>query len=148
MDRSGLVAAALGTRRKYLWLALGVVGLALWLGVGLAKADGYWNVWQGNLPGSSGNRAVHSVCDCGDGYEWWVRLSWNDSHTMNFSWIGNDGAWHNKDALIYGQEYTEYYDRLYGYYYFLVSSGVAQGGCENPSGMATVYTNCRNATTY
>jgi hypothetical protein len=116
------------------------------MGVAQARADSYWNVWQGNLPDSNGHRAKYTVCSCGMNppQEWFIRLSWNDTHYMNFVEIGNNGTWTTKDALIYGTQETEYYDRLYSYYADDVTSGVAQAGCENPSGLAAVYTNCRN----
>jgi hypothetical protein len=111
-----------------------------------AWADGYWNVWQGNLPGSDGQRAKHSAYGSGT---WHIRLSWTtDTHDMNFSWISNNGSWYNVSAEGAGAEYSpgSYFDRKISYDNSLFSVGVAQGGCENPSGGYTVYTNCRNAT--
>jgi hypothetical protein len=115
---------------------------------GTAWAAGYWNVWQGNLPGSDGQRAQHSAY--GGSGVWKIRLSWDSSsnHDMNFSWISNNGSWYNVSAEGAGLEYSppSFYDRKISYDDSLFSVGVAQAGCENPAGDSTVYTNCRNAT--
>lgn len=69
---------------------------------------------------------------------------------MNFSLIANNGSWSNYSAEIHGIEYMPgtYYDRITPYNANALQSGVAQAGCQNPSGLSTVWTNCRNAATY
>jgi len=118
-----------------------------------AWASGYWNVWQGNLPGSDGMRAQHTLYGgCGYvGCGWVLRLSWTSgTHDMNFSLIANNGSWSNYSAETYGAEYTNgsYYDRVWPYSYNAVPTNVAKAGCENPAGKSTVFTNCRNADTF
>jgi hypothetical protein len=113
-----------------------------------AWASGYWNVWQANLPNPNGVRSAHTVYGGGPGGAWQIRLSWTSgTHDMNFSWIANNGSWTNLSAFMVGGEYApgSTYDRWAGYTPNFVTSGVAQAGCQNPSGLSTVFTNCRNA---
>ncbi|HEY5694165.1 MAG TPA: hypothetical protein VIR14_06620 [Gaiellaceae bacterium] len=68
-------------------------------------------------------------------------MSWTSgTHDMNFVVIDNGGSWHIFDAFADGFYWTpgSTYDR----YIYYTGSG---GGCENPTGLSTVYVNCRNA---
>ena len=146
MPRVGHVPAALTTRGRLLWMLVVLGAVSLSLGVGLARASGYWNVWQGNLPGADGQRAKYSVCNCQNApIEFYVRLSWTSTHSMNFSWILADGSWTNLDAITYSGALSGNHDRVYGYYGSdFGHGGAVQGGCENPAGLSVAYTNCRN----
>lgn len=130
-------------------VACTAVVLALTL-AGLARASGYWNVWQGNLPGSDGVRSHHTLFGGGTGSYWQIRLSWDSSsnHDMHFSLIANNGSWDNFSAQgTPGSEFNppSPYDRYVTYGDYAMTSGVAKAGCQNPSGLSTVFTNCRNA---
>jgi hypothetical protein len=114
-----------------------------------AWASGYWNVWQGDLPGSDGVRSAHSAFPGGNNL-WYDRVSWtSNTHDMNFSFIGNNGSWTNLSVHTWGTEWTSgsAYDEYLPYGNAAVPSGVAKAGCQNPSGLSTVFTNCRNAGT-
>lgn len=121
---------------------------ALAFGVAMARADSYWNVWQGWLPDANGVQAKYNAYT-GGGAQWFIRMSWSPTSvtTMYFLFIGNDGSWHGYDDL-YGGELNGYYDRVFYYTGSQVSSGVAKAGCEIPGNELTAYTNCRNASTY
>lgn len=121
------------------------VAVLLSLTTATALGSSFWNVWSGNLPDSNGVRAKHSLY-LGGGALWYIRMSWtSNTHDMYFSWILNNGSWANLSALTYGTEDTGYWDRYISYYPTDFVSGVAEGGCNNPGTLSTVWTNCRNA---
>jgi surfactin synthase thioesterase subunit len=113
---------------------------------GSAQASGYWNVWQANLPDSGGVRTKTTPPQIPGGTNN-IRLSWtSDTHDMHFTLIANDGTWYNSSAFA-GYEYgtNTPYDRWIEYFGDgEIPSGVAAAGCQNPSGLSTVFTNCRN----
>jgi hypothetical protein len=122
-------------------LALIVIALAI---AGSAQADTYWNVWQGNLPDSSGIRHKTSLYGGPAGYAWNIRMSWTvGSHGMWFLVITNDGGWHQYTTASYGDPVTSNWDLVFAYWY-----NAARAGCQNPGTLATVWVNCRNAMTY
>jgi hypothetical protein len=108
-------------------------------------------VWQGNLPDSSGTRSAYSVYG-GGGANWTIRMSWTSgSHYMYWLFISNDGSWHQDSTNVFGSYYPNGggpYDLILTYGPLWVNHGVAQAGCQNPSGLSTVWVNCRNALTY
>lgn len=115
--------------------------------VPVAMADAYWNVWSGNLPDSSGTRSEYTPYT-GD-QEWTIRMSWTSaSHYMHWLFIGNNGDWYADSTDVLGAYYEPGggpYDLILNYSSGWVNGGVAQAGCQNPSGLATVWVNCRNA---
>lgn len=119
---------------------------------GMARASGYWNVWQANLPDSGGVRTKTSAPQIPGGTNN-IRLSWDSSsnHDMHFTLIGNNGTWYNSSAFgahEYGTNPPTPYDRYEEYFAQVggsIPSGVAMAGCQNPAGDSTVWTNCRNA---
>jgi hypothetical protein len=127
---------ALKRRRCSLRCLLAAVATALFAGTAQA---GYWNVYQGNLPDSSGVRHKTGVY-LGGGEAWYVRMSWTSgSHDMYFLFIDNGGSWHSYWSYN-GTQVTGPYDRVLGYV-----GNLARGGCQNPGGYSTVFVNCRFA---
>lgn len=112
-----------------------------------AEASGYWNVWQADLPDSNGVRTKVTALQVPGGTNN-LRLSWDSSsnHDMHFTLIANNGSWYNSSAFA-GAEYgtNTPYDRTLEYFGNEIPSGVAKAGCQNPAGLSTVWTNCRNA---
>jgi hypothetical protein len=114
------------------------------MGVGVAQASGYWNVYQGNLPNSGGVREVTSPYGGGGTTSWDVRIDWTSgSHDMDYLFIDHGGTWHNLSVFDYGTEVTGLYDEVVAY-----SGNIASAGCHNPEGLSQVYVNCRNADNY
>lgn len=67
---------------------------------------------------------------------------------MNFLIIANSGTWYTISAFSQNEwsiNPPSPYDRYMYYYQSGWPTGVAQAGCQNPSGDSTVYANCRNA---
>ena len=115
----------------------------------VARADAYWNVWQGNLPTSGGTIAEHTPYGGTNLEDWQIRMSWTaNSHYMYFLIIDGTGSWHGLDSGA-GYEWSTNpptpYDRWYEYDPHYYTGWVQAGGCENPSGLPTVYVNCRHA---
>jgi len=112
-----------------------------------ARAAGYWNVWQANLPDPDGVRSEHTPFPGGDAI-WRIRESWTSgTHDMHFSFIGDNGSWTNISVFIFGTDFSSgsTYDQYVIYNNDAVAGGTAKAGCQNPSGDSTVFTNCRNA---
>ena len=97
----------------------------------------YW-FYQGNIPTSSGERAVRKQNDCCNNNQW-IRMSWQTgTHDMNFLNIDYAGNWSSVRAYASN-----------GYDQYLLYSATAwrQGGCQNPLGLSTVWTNCHEGNT-
>lgn len=134
---------------RFLTVLCLAVAVAMVVSVGLAKASGYWNVWQGYFPDPyTGVVSAHSAYG-GGGATWVVRMSWSPSYVDNdFSFIANNGSWHNYPSSFATGYDGSRDDAILYYGPGLVTSGVAQAGCELPSNYAWSYTNCRNASNY
>jgi hypothetical protein len=97
----------------------------------------YW-FYQGNIPTGSGERAVRKQNDCCNNDQW-IRMSWQTgTHDMNFLNIDYAGNWSSVRAYA-SNGYDQYL--LYSATYW------RQGGCQNPLGLSTVWTNCHEGNT-
>lgn len=69
-------------------------------------------------------------------------MSWTpDLQNMYFLFIEPGGTWHSIWAIPTSTQYTGYWDR------YIVYSGYARAGCQNPANGGTPWVNCRNAGT-
>jgi hypothetical protein len=97
----------------------------------------YW-FYQGNIPTSTGARAVHKQNDCCN-IDHWIRMSWQvGTHDMNFLNIDYAGNWSSVRAYA-SDGYDQYL--LYNANYW------RRGGCQNPVGLSTVWVNCHEGNT-
>jgi hypothetical protein len=99
VHRTHFVAAAWGTRKTYLCLALCLILAALWVGVGSAKAGTYWN---GGLPAST------TVSDVYDGCSFRYYYDELDKATSDYGrvfFIDSVGSWHD-EVSGYGDVWT------------------------------------------
>ncbi|HEX6700881.1 MAG TPA: hypothetical protein VF101_09140 [Gaiellaceae bacterium] len=102
-----------------------------------SRALVYW-FYQGNLPTSGGARAVRKYNDCCNTTQW-IRMSWtNPSHNMGFLTIDYSGNWNTLTAFT-----SDGYDQYSSY----SASFYAQGGCQNPGSLGTVWVNCHEGNT-
>jgi hypothetical protein len=149
MVRACSASFQLGVRSgcRRIAVVLAVAGLAA-VFAATAYADGYWNVWQNYLPDSNGVRTKYTLAPLPSGGNY-LRLSWTSgTHDMHFTLIANNGTWYNYSAFSGSEWGTDTpYDRYIEYFGGQIPSGVAQAGCQNPSGLSTVWVNCRNALT-
>ena len=107
-------------------------------------AMAYWD-FTGNLPGpnSGGNRWYVKYVNVSPGGNQEVRMSWTvGSHCMYMLEIDDSGSWHN-DTLCGTDPWCNYYDCNGAYY---TESIRDRFGCHNPSGLPTVWVNCRATT--
>jgi hypothetical protein len=119
-----------------LLLALATVVGALALAPA-AFAD-YW-FFQGWLPRPDGTIAVHTPADRNCCYPDinYVRISWQcGTHQMVYFFIEGNGNWETYRTTSSCDE-----EHWYNWHYYL------GGGCENPPGYYTVWTNCHHART-
>lgn len=96
MLRSGRVAAALGTSKKYFCLCfiLAVLAAAMGFGAGLARADGGGIYFQGNwAPGQTHPTGYDSTCNV---LIWWDYGEFDKSSADNgrVMFIDAGGTWH------------------------------------------------------
>lgn len=129
MNGAGRPRVLRGRRVPRLKLLTAAIACALVLAAPAAAA--YW-FYQGNLPTASGARQVFL------GYHpnppVYVRVSWAPcSHYMNIIFINNDYSW--SGYAKYPPSCDQY--KMDEYPEFHVNYG-----CQNPGGLATVYTNC------
>jgi hypothetical protein len=97
----------------------------------------YW-FYQGNIPTGGGDRAVRKQNDCCNNDQW-IRMSWQTgTHDMNFLNIDYAGNWSSVRA---------YASNGYDQYLLYNATAWRQGGCQNPVGMSTVWTNCHEGNT-
>ncbi len=102
VHRTHVVAAAWGTRKTYLCLALCLILAALWVGVGSAKADGSETYWSGGLPANT------TVSDVYDGCSFRYYYDELDDATSDYGrvfFIDSVGNWHD-EVSGYGDIWT------------------------------------------
>jgi hypothetical protein len=96
------------------------------------RALAYW-FWTGYLPDGSGVRTKHQFDECCNNQNY-TRISWTvGSHDMRLSLVDYGGNWHGIDISASGG-----YDQSWVYDTYLF----AQGGCNNPAPLFTVWVNC------
>jgi hypothetical protein len=102
-----------------------------------SRSFAYW-FYTGNIPTSSGDRAVRKQNDCCNNSQW-IRMSWQTgTHDMNFLNIDYAGNWSSVRA---------YASNGYDQYLLYNATAWRQGGCQNPLGLSTVWTNCHEGNT-